>query len=128
MDTEGAGPNQRQEQAADVERIRDILFGSQTRQYDQTLAQLSARLDRIDSQLEKLEKTLKQQAKAQKAQVNDLQEDIRKRSADTELALGELHKETTSALNALTEGKASRDSVGDMLLEMGMRLKDLPAE
>lgn len=123
MATEGVGPVEQEEQTADVELVRDILFGSQTRQYDQRFEKLAARLDRLDGQLEELDKALKAQAKTHKSHIKDLQEVTRKRSADTEATLGEMQEEISSALGTLSEGKASRDSLGDLLLEMGLRLK-----
>ena len=123
MDDESAKPEEQEHQAAGVDGIRDILFGSQTRQYDKRFDQMVAQLDRIDGQLEQLGKALKRQEKALESHVRDLQKKMRKRSSDTEVALGELREETASALSTLAEGKASRDSVGDMLLEMGTRLK-----
>ena len=125
METEGTNPVQQEEQAADVDLIRNILFGSQTRQYDERFEDLAAMLARLDGQLKDFGKALKEQARAHELQFKDIREEMRKRSQDTDVSLSELREELASAVGTLTEGTASRDSVGDMLLEMGMRLKNI---
>ncbi|MFC2030749.1 hypothetical protein ACFLWA_08495, partial [Chloroflexota bacterium] len=53
----------------------------------------------------------------QKTRASQLTADLRKQAQD-------LRSELTEAANALDDEKASREDMGDMLVEMGMRLKD----
>ena len=64
--------------AADVDRIRDIIFGSQIRQYDQRFEGVASQLDLLERQLAELRGALDQQRDAQEGRARELQEEIRK--------------------------------------------------
>lgn len=140
--------------AAEVDRIRDIIFGPQMRVYEKQFGRLSNLVDQMGKQVEQLRAAveqqraeseenlqqetsqvreesrqsleqlrgelsgrIEQQAVDQKTQVNQLTADLRKQGQD-------LRSEITSATNSLEDEKAGRHDMGDMLVEMGMRLKD----
>ena len=134
---------------AEVDRIRDIIFGPQMRVYEQQFKRFSGRLDALKIQMEELRASLDQrwteattaskQADAEirdevrklreelssrgdqqsaelKSQIDRLAADVRKQGQD-------LHAKLAEAVDALEHSKASRENVGDLLIEMGSRLK-----
>ena len=67
---------------ADVERIRDIIFGSQIRQYEQRFSGITNQLDLLSRQLEELGTALDQQRDAQESCARELQEDTCQRQTE----------------------------------------------
>jgi DNA repair exonuclease SbcCD ATPase subunit len=141
---------------AEVDRIRDIIFGSQMRTYEQQFKRVAGQLDQINTQLDELRASLDRQRADLEGQTLKLQEATRqgqselertfssqlaqlraaldKQGADLTAQLrdqaAELRKqgqdlrgEFTQALDALENDKTSRGHLGDLLVEMGMRLK-----
>jgi len=167
---------------ADVERIRDIIFGSQIRQYEKRFDGIANQLDLLNQQLEELGTALDQQRDAQESRTHELQEDTRQRHTELHRTLSDrigqvettfgqkttqmqdesrqsldalsneisarmeqqdkkltarigqlaadlrqqerdLRSEFTAALNILEDDKASRHDLGNLLMEVSMRLK-----
>jgi chromosome segregation ATPase len=127
---------------ADVDRIRDIIFGSQMRTYEQQFKRVAGQLEQINKQLDELraslgrqrqdleEKTLKLQEAAKQSQVeieHTLSSQLAQLRAEREAQLrdqaADLRGEFTQALDALEDEKTSRGHLGDLLVEMGTRLK-----
>jgi chromosome segregation ATPase len=163
---------------AEVERIREIIFGSQMRDYDRQFATVVDQLGQLNKDLEALRAALDQQGADQDERTRELQEETRQRRSELNQELSgrigqleakitqvqdearrsrdELHNEMssrlerqdteqksqlrklaaelrqqnqdlrndlTAALNALEDKKTSRSDLGDLLEEMGMRLK-----
>jgi uncharacterized protein involved in exopolysaccharide biosynthesis len=115
QDRSEAGAEERS--PAEVDRIRDIIFGSQMRTYEQQFKRVGARLDQIDKQLEALKAALDGQGADLAAQLREQGGELRKQNQD-------LRAEFTRALDAMENDKASRSHVGDLLVEMGTRLKE----
>lgn len=136
-------------QVAEVERIRDIIFGSQMRNYDRQFADLVGQLDLLNKRLEELRAAVDQQRVAQEKRANELQGEMRQRLDDLRNDLSDrlqqqgsaseaqgrqlaadlrqqeqgLRDEFTAAQRALDDAKTDRHNLGDLLMEMGMRLK-----
>ena len=134
---------------AEVDRIRDIIFGSQMRTYEQQFKRVAGQLDQINKQLDELRASLDRQRQDLEAQTLKLQEATQqsqsemernfssqiaqlraaldKQRTDLEAQLrdqtAKLRSEFTQALDALENEKASRGHLGDLLVEMGTRLK-----
>jgi transketolase len=134
---------------AEVERIRDIIFGPQMRTYEQQFKRLMSQIDVQGKQLEELRSALEQQRTNQESRTRELQQETVQRFTEAEQSFSsqlgqlearvekqgsdvtaltrqtaeDLRKEFTTAVDALEDDKASRDSVGDLLVEMGTRLK-----
>jgi chromosome segregation ATPase len=134
---------------AEVDRIRDIIFGSQMRSYDRQFKEVAGQLDLLSKQLEELRSALDQQRAAQEMRTNDLQGEVRQRSEEVRNDLSDrmqqqnaaletqlrqlasdlrkqgrdLRNQFTAALDALDEAKTDRHNLGDLLMELGMRLK-----
>ncbi|NLF01226.1 MAG: hypothetical protein GX601_09645 [Anaerolineales bacterium] len=167
---------------ADVERIRDIIFGSQIRQYDQRFSSITQQIDRLDRQLDELRSALDEQRLAGEARAHEIEENLTRRTTELDRTLSDqisqvdaasgqrlaqmqtesrqsldalssemssrikqqnedlttqlrqlaadlrqqerdLRSEFTAALNALEDEKISRHNLGDLLMEVAMRLK-----
>jgi len=168
---------------AEVDRIRDIIFGPQMRVYEQQFKRVLGRLDLLSNQLEELRTAFEQQGAEQESRTRETQEEMRQRHAELERtftarldqleanlelqthelqaesrqALGQLRdeharrmdqqaadlkaearqlsadlrkqgqdlrSEFTTSMDALEDGKTSRHDLGDLLTEMGTRLKE----
>jgi chromosome segregation ATPase len=157
---------------AEVDRIRDIIFGQQMRSYEQQFKRFTNQLDQLGRQLEDLRAELERQRADQEARTIGVQEELSQQHSRLETSLTqqtaqsrtefrqavdqtrsdlsrrleqlgaelraqtgqlgidlrkqgqELHGQFTAALEALEHDKASREHVGDLLVEMGTRLKE----
>lgn len=149
MSTQGGEAQLEDQSVAEVDRIRDIIFGSQMRGYDRRFKEVGAQLDLLNRQLEQLKVALDQQRGAQETRTNDLQGEMRQRldqqrddlsdrmqqqgstlesqlrqlASDLSQQAKDLRSEFAAALNTLDDAKTDRHTLGDLLVEMGMRLK-----
>jgi DNA anti-recombination protein RmuC len=134
---------------AEVDRIRDIIFGSQMRNYEQQFRRMANQLDLLGGQLEELRTVMDRQRAEQESRTRQLEEEMRERNAEMERTFSERHgqleagleqqttqlaadmrkqgqdlrAEFTAAVDALEDAKAGRHDLGDLLVEMGTRLK-----
>ena len=139
---------------AEVDRIRDIIFGPQMRLYEQQFTRLTGQLELLGRELEELRAHVDRQNAQAASQCEDersrilaearqtsekLRDDMTTRtdklSAELKAQTGQLaadlraqgqslRSELRAALDVLDDDKASRDNVGDLLIEMGTRLKE----
>jgi DNA repair exonuclease SbcCD ATPase subunit len=152
MSQESAQTNREERSAAEVDRIRDILFGPQMRGYEQQIKRMAGQLDLLGKKLEDLVARLDQQQGDQESRMRRFQEEMQKRHSELERMLTsqlgqteanleqqatetrqlaadlrkegqDLRSEFTNALADLEDGKTSRHDLGDLLMEMGTRLK-----
>ena len=100
----------------DVGRIREIIFGSQMRDYEQRFRLLQRDLEGLQSELEALREQSNAQNREQDKKLQALRDDTRQ-SDD------ELRAEAREAVDRLTMDKVDRSTLGDLLVEMGNRLK-----
>jgi phosphate uptake regulator len=157
MSEQGGKTDQEARPIAEVERIRDIIFGPQMRLYEQQFKRMGSHVDLIGKQLTELKATLDEQLTDQGSRIQKLQEDMNQRIRELESAVGsrldqvesafekqdtelaaqtreltktlqkqarDIRSEFTTALNALEDEKTSRHNLGDLLVEMGTRLKE----
>lgn len=100
----------------DVERIRDIIFGPQMRDYDQRFQNLLADVERLRQQMER-----------QRTAHADLEADTTRRvqalRAETREDDERLRSELRQAVEKLTAEKVDRLNLGDLLIELGTQLK-----
>jgi len=120
-----AGPEE--PQIAEVDRIRDIIFGSQMRTYEQQFKRVAGQLDQINKQLDELRANLGRQRQDLEGQIQKLREATQQSQSEMERAfsnqLAQSRSEFTQGLDALEDEKTSRSHLGDLLVEMGTRLK-----
>jgi chromosome segregation ATPase len=156
MSTESETTTLQDSPAAEVDRIRDIIFGPQMRLYEQQFKRVVGQLDLLSNQLEDLRATLDQKQAEQESHTREVQAEMLQRHTDLEHTFSsrleqleakfdqqgadlraesrqlaadlrtqgqDLRGEFTSALDALDDDKTSRHNLGDLLQEMGTRLK-----
>jgi len=105
-----------EETPQEVDRIRDILFGSQMRDYEQRFQVIRHDLERLQQELDRLAGRLAEQDSEQSKKL----ERLRKESREADEALRRALRETAQQL---TNDKVDRLALGDMLIEIGNRLK-----
>lgn len=138
---------------AEVDRIRDIIMGPQMRLYEQQFKRIVSQLDLLSKEVADLRAQTDQQmadlgshseqergriqSEARQASdklCGDLTTRLDRLDADLKAQTSQLasdlraqgdglRREFTTALDALDDDKASRQNVGDLLIEMGTRLK-----
>ena len=101
----------------DVGRIREIIFGSQMRDYEQHFRQLERDLANLQAELEALREQTGKQDTEQTKKLQALRDDTRRSDDD-------LRAEMREAVDRLTMDKVDRSTLGDLLIEMGNRLKE----
>ncbi len=100
----------------DVERIREILFGAQMREYNQRFATLQRDLDRLQKELERTRQQLAEKDEALGKQVEAVRSEARQGDE-------ELRSELREASDKLWDAKVDRTSLGDFFVELGTMLK-----
>ncbi len=104
------------EPAQEVDRIRDIIFGPQMRDYQQRFQNVERDLERLQQEIDTLTQQLADQDSGQSKKVQSLRNDMRK--ADDNLR-DEL-RDTTQTLRA---EKVDRSTLGELFIELGNHLK-----
>ena len=100
----------------DVGRIREIIFGSQMRDYEQRFRLLQRDLEGLQGELESLREQTSAQDKELDKKLQKLRDDMRQ-SDDG------LRAEMREAVDRLTTEKVDRSTLGDLLIELGNHLK-----
>jgi predicted nucleic acid-binding Zn-ribbon protein len=100
-----------------VGRIREIIFGSQMRDYEGRFRLLQRDLENLKDELEALREQSNKQDKEQGKKLQKLRDDLRQSDDD-------LRAEMREAVDRLTMDKVDRSTLGDLLIEMGKRLKE----
>ena len=94
---------------SDVFRIRDIIFGEQMAEYEN-------RFKTIDAQLQALQAQMEARDEAAQTRLQQTTTDIQQQIADLQALF-------TAKLEALELKATARVDLGDMLIELGERLK-----
>ena len=100
----------------EVDRIRDIIFGGQMREYAQRFHAVERDLERLQSALDNLNEQLADQGRDHDKRLQTLRKEVRQ--ADDDLR-GELRHTT----ERLTDEKVDRQALGELFIEMGNQLK-----
>ena len=120
MSVEDSGPGSEERPTTELERIRDIIFGPQMQDYEGQFGRVAAELGLLSQQLGELKSTLAQQRADQEQRLDQLESRF---GDQTQRLADDLRAEFKEALEALQDDKASRLDMGDILVEMGTRLK-----
>ncbi len=100
----------------EVDRIRDILFGSQMRDYQQRFQVVQRDLERLRQELDKLSEQLANQDAEHNQKLQNLRREA-KQGAD------ELRSELRQTAHDLADAKVDRVTLGEMFIEIGNQLK-----
>ena len=108
-----AAPQTQQPSPIDrVEEIREIIFGSNIRQYNQEFQNLHDLLTQTRLELE--------QALSKNRQ--ELDTAISKLKAETDSSLEQTHQRISQEVSRLDHAKTDREALGQMLIQMGQQL------
>jgi len=101
---------------AEVERIRDIIFGTQMRDYDQQFQTVHRDLERLQQEIDRLTEQQADQDSTHSKRLRDLRREVRQ--ADD--GLREELRQTTQQLGT---DKVDRVALGELFIELGTHLK-----
>ena len=100
----------------EVDRIRDIIFGSQMRDYDQSFQAVQRDLERLQGEIDRLTEQLADQDSEQSKKLQTLRREMR----ETDDGLrGELRQ----TAQQLATDKVDRAALGELFIELGTQLK-----
>jgi gas vesicle protein len=99
-----------------INRIRDIVFGPQMRDYEQRFQQVKHDLVRVQQEVERLSDKLVDQEAEHLKKVQALQQDMRQGEEN-------LRNELREAAQRLTDEKVDRTILGELFIELGNNLK-----
>ena len=102
--------------AQEVERIRDIIFGSQMREYEKRFQTVQRDWTRLQQELDRLSDQISEQDQEQSKKLQALRGEMRQADAD-------LRDELRQAVDQLMADKMDRVALGDLFVELGQRLK-----
>jgi len=100
----------------EVARIRDIIFGTQMRDYEQRFQALQRDVQRLQKALDALTEQLSDQDSSQEKKLQALRREVRK-------ADDELRDELRGTAQKLLNSKVERVDLGQMLIELGTQLR-----
>jgi len=100
----------------ELDRIRDIIFGSQMRDYEQRFQIVQRDLDRLQEEVAQLSEQLAEQDRQHAEKLQDLRQAVRKADDD-------LRDELRQTTQRLMEEKVDRVTLGELFVELGTHLK-----
>ncbi|MFN8485003.1 MAG: hypothetical protein U0768_18355 [Anaerolineae bacterium] len=100
----------------EVDRIRDIIFGGQMREYAQRFHAVERDLERLQSALDNLNEQLADQGRDHDKRLQTLRKEVRQADDD-------LRSELRHTTERLTDEKVDRQALGELFIEMGNQLK-----
>ncbi len=100
----------------DVERIRDIIFGRQMRDYEGRFSAVMRDLERLQQEIDRLTEALSEQDTDHAKKMQALRQELR--TADDGI-----RNELRDTAQRLTVDKVDRVMLGDLLIELGTHLK-----
>jgi len=104
------------ESVQEVDRIRDIIFGPQMRDYQQRFQIFQRDLERLQQEIDHLTEQLADQDSSQSKKLQDLRREMRK-------ADDGLRDELRETAQRLTIEKVDRVALGELFIELGTHLK-----
>jgi hypothetical protein len=116
MATEQSDTQVPRESAQEVERIRDIIFGTQMRDYEGRFETLQRDLERLQGDIDRLSERLAEQESSHNKELGDLRQEMRQ-------ADDELRDEVRETAQRLTTDKVDCTSLGDLFIELGRQVK-----
>ena len=116
MSDEQANAMPQAESAQEVDRIRDIIFGSQMRDYSQQFQAVQRDLERLQQEVDRLTEQLAEQDRGQGKKLQNLRREMRR-------ADDGLRDELRQTAQKLTSDKVDRVALGELFIELGTHLK-----
>ena len=103
------------ESTQEVERIRDIIFGTQMRDYDRQFQTLQRDLERMQQEIDRLNEQLADQDSGHGKKLQALRREVRKADSD-------LREELRDTAQKMTADKVDRVALGQLFIEIGTNL------
>lgn len=100
----------------DLERIREILFGSVIREHETRFVTLQRDLERLQKALDRTNEQLAAQDSAQNKKLLEARQDF-------QASNDELRAEMRAEVDRLSNEKVDREQLGNLLIEMGNQIK-----
>ena len=100
----------------EVNRIRDIIFGPQMRDYEQRFQSIQHDLGRLQQGIDRLAEQLADQDSSQSKKLQNLRKEMRQADDD-------LRNELRQTAQKLTSDKVDRLALGELFTELGTYLK-----
>ena len=104
------------EPAQEVDRIRDIIFGTQMQDYEQKFQTMQRDLERLQEEIDRLTEQLGDQDSNQGKKLQSLRQEMRK-------ADDGLRDEFRETAQKLADDKVNRLVLGELFIELGTHLK-----
>ena len=104
------------ESAQEMERVRDIIFGPQMRDYAQRFQAVERDLERLQQETDRLAERLADQDNSQTKKLQNLRREMRR-------ADDGLRDELRQTAQRLTNDKVDRVALGELFIELGTHLK-----
>jgi uncharacterized coiled-coil DUF342 family protein len=105
-----------EEKPQEVERIRDIIFGTQMRTYEGNFQTIHRDLERLFHEIDRLNEKADDQDRNHNQKLQALERELKK-------ANDHLRTELRDTAFKLTDEKVDRQFLGDLLIELGSQLK-----
>ena len=105
------------ESAQEVDRIREIIFGSQMRDYQQRFQSLQRDLARHQQEIDRLAEQLSEQGSGQGKKLQSLRQELREADED-------LRDELRQTGQKLATEKVDCVVLGELFIELGTHLKN----
>ena len=100
----------------EADRIRDIIFGPQIREYEQRFQSLQRDVERLQQELDRMHEELTEQDAEQNKRLQAVRRDLRQGDDD-------LRTELRQTAQALSFEKVVRFSLGELFVNLGTHLK-----
>jgi len=104
------------ESAQEMDRVRDIIFGPQMREYAQQFQTVERDLERLQQEIDRLAEGLADQDSSQTKKLQNLRREMRQ-------ADDGLRDELRQTAQKLTNDKVDRAALGELFIELGTHLK-----
>ncbi len=104
------------ETVQEVDRIREIIFGGQMRDYQQRFEAVQRDLDRLQGEIDRLTEQLADQDSEQGKKLQNMRQEMRQ-------ADNGLRDEVRQTAQKLTTEKADRAALGELFIQLGTNLK-----
>jgi septal ring factor EnvC (AmiA/AmiB activator) len=102
--------------AQEMDRVRDIIFGPQMREYARQFQTVERDLERLQQEFDRLAEQLADQDSSQTKKLQNLRREMRR-------ADDGLRDELRQTAQRLTDDKVDRVALGELFIELGTHLK-----
>jgi predicted RNA-binding protein with PIN domain len=128
MSLESDSPNLEDRPVAEVDRIRDIIFGPQMRLYEQQFKRAAGQFDLLSKQLEELRTALDQQRADQESRTRKAQEEMLQHYTELERTWSSRIEKLEAKLDQQTteiraESRQARGELASRMEQQGAELK-----